>query len=367
MGKRAHGEGTITRRPDGTWVGQISLGYKADGKRNRPTVYGKTQKEVREKLFELKQRSANGLLATTKLTLTSYLERWLTEKARVLEPRTIRDYRYNIERHILPRLGGTRLEKLTPLAVQSMVSDIDDKSGTRTASYCRTILNGALVQAVKWQLIPRNVVEATEPLKVLKREMTIWTTDEAGRFLDVIQGHRLYALFYLVMSSGLRHGEVLAATWDDLEGHMLFVRKAKTRKGVRKVPLSPDVLDVLEQHRRRQGAEADRLGGAWPTTNLMFTSVVGTKLGQRSVTRTWHALQDRAGVPRARMHDLRHLHISLLVKQGVDPRTIADRVGHARASFTLDVYSHLFEEQRLAAAVSLKELLGVAKPPEELN
>lgn len=348
-------------------TGQISLGYKADGKRSRPTVYGKTQKEVREKLFELKQQSTSGILASTRLSVKAYLEKWLPEKARTLEPRTIKDYTYNITKYIVPRIGGTKLGKLTPLAVQSMMSDIDDKAGTRTANYCRTILNGALGQAVKWQLISSNVVEATEPLKETKREMTIWTTEEAVRFLDVILSHRLYGLFYLVMSSGLRHGEVLAVTWNDLKGNVLFVKKSKSKNGVRKVALSPDVLIELEQHRRRQAAEAAVLGAAWPGKNLMFTSTVGTKLGQRSVTRTWHNLQNKAKVPQARMHGLRHLHISLLVKQGVDPRTIAERVGHARASFTLDVYTHLFEEQRLAAAVSLKTMLGQDTPATDPN
>jgi integrase len=346
--KRAHGEGTITQRPDGTWTGQISLGYKADGKRNRPTVYGKTQKEVREKLFELKQQTATGMLSSSKLTVKAYLQRWMPEKARTLEPRSIRDYTYNIEKYILPRIGGTKLAKLTPLAVQNMVGDIDDKAGTRTANYCRAILSGALLQA----------------LKVIKREMTIWSTEEAARFLDIIEDHRLYGLFYFVMATGLRHGEVLAVMWDDLKGNVLFVKKSKSKKGVRKVPLSPSVLTVLEQHRSRQEAEAAYLGKAWPGKNLMFMSVVGTKLGQRSVTRTWHNLQDKAQVPRARMHDLRHLHISLLVKEGVDPSTIADRVGHARASFTLDVYTHLFEEQRLAAAIDLDDMLGRHKSPD---
>lgn len=259
-------------------MGQISLGHKADGKRNRPTVYGKVQKEVREKLFELKQQSANGTLSTTKLTLKGYLEHWIKEKARELKPRSTHDYRYNIEHYIVPRIGRLRLDKLTPLQVQMMMGEIDEDVSADRANKCRSTLRNALGQAVRWQLISRNPVEAVNPLKYEREEMQLWTPEQAAHFLDTAMEHRLYALFYLAMCTGLRSCELIGLRWQDVKGSTLHIRQTivkvgakqivetpKSKKGNRRVAITPDVIDVLEQHRKRQDAERHFLGEAGPT------------------------------------------------------------------------------------------------------
>jgi len=114
---------------------------------------------------------------------------------------------------------------------------------------------------------------------------------------------------------------------------------------------------VLEDHLERQHAERKQLGGAWPGTSLGFTSEVDTPIHPRNFERTWTKLRKRAEVPHARLHDMRHLHISLLVKQGFDPRAVADRVGQTDPAFTLRRYSHMFDEQRSAVAISITNLL----------
>jgi integrase len=380
MGKRAHGEGTISQRKDGTWEGKLSVGYKPDGKRDRRTVYGKTQKEVRAKLDELKQQLANGALSDTKLTVKAYLERWLPEKARHVEESSIESYERLIRVHIVPRLGRVQLAKLTALQVQTMMGEVADTVGVRTANASRTLLFSALKQAVRWQLISRNVVEAVDPLKQPTKEIRLWSTAEAVRFLDTIQGHRLHAAFYLEMSTGLRRGELLGLRWQDIDGNMLWVRQqltyskgrfifkaTKTERSTRRVAVSPDVLEVLELHRKQQEAERELLGEAWPSYDLVFTSEVGTPIHPRNFQRTWDKLKKKAQVPHVRLHDLRHLHVSLLVKQGFDPRTIADRVGHLDASFTLRRYSQMFEEQRQATAISITDLLTPQRPAQALN
>ena len=380
MGRRAHGEGTITQRGDGTWMGQISLGYDGEGKRKRKTVYGKTQKEVRAKLDEIKQQLASGTLSDTKLTVKQYLERWLKEKARSVKPRTVEIYKDWAERLVNPRLGSVRLGKLTPMQVQSMVSDIADKVGAPTANKVRKMLYGALKQAVRWQLVPRNVCEAVDPLKENPMRLTLWTSEHAVRFLSAARASRYYAAFYIIMVTGLRRGEVLGLEWGDLREDRLYIQRSytmsnkgpvwstpKTERGKRYVTLPADALDVLEEHRRRQEAERTFMGDSWPETDLIFTTEVGGPVSPSSFHTVWLRLQKEAEVPSARLHDLRHLHVSLLIKQGFDPRTVADRVGHSDPAFTLRRYSHMFEERRKAAAVNLADLLGADVPPDELN
>lgn len=372
--KRAHGEGTISKRPDGTWEAKVSLGYDADGKRRRKTVYGKTQKEVRAKLDEIKQQLANGTFSDVKLTVKSYLGQWLTEKARQVKPRTAEAYRYNVGKYIVPRIGGVQLAKLTPLQIQTMTSEIADASGARTANMCRTILYSALKQALRWGIIPRNPVEGVDRVKEHTQDMTLWTAAEAVTFLDAARSHRLYPLFYLAMSTGMRRGELLGLRWQDVKPGALHIRQSltvvgnqiaisvpKTEKGKRRVTTSPDMEEVLEAHRQRQDAERQLLG-EWPENDLVFRTEVGTPLHPRNLERTWYALQKKAEVRRVRLHDLRHLHASLAIQQGMDAKMLADRLGHSRASMTLDVYTHLFEEQRANSAVSLSVLLGSSKP-----
>lgn len=380
MSRRAHGEGTITQRQDGTWMGQISIGYDDHGKRKRKTVYGKTQKEVRSKVDEVKQQIASGTFSDSKLTVHSYLEHWLKEKERQVKPRTIELYRDWTKRHIVPRVGKTQLVKLTPIQVQTMMGELADTVGVSTANKCRKMLYGALKQAVRWQIVPRNVCEAVDPLKEQSRSMKIWESGDAVRFLDTIRAHRFYAAFYLAMSTGLRRGELLGLMWSDLRGDSLYIQRTltvtnkkvswstpKTNRGKRFVTLPADAIDVLEQHRKLQESEAATLGEAWPNSDLMFTSAVGTPVDPRTFSKLFTALQNKAEVPQVRLHDLRHLHVSLLVKNGVDPRTIADRVGHTDSGFTLRKYAHMFEEQRRAAAINLSDLLGSDTPQQRLN
>ena len=369
--RRGKGEGSILKRKDGTWQGQVSLGYDNDGKRRRVTVYGDTQREVREKLDKIKQQIVTDSFSQERLTTEAYLWRWHEVKSRQVKPRTVELYEKYIRTHINPRVGRTKLSKLTALQVQTMVGEIADTAGVRTANICRTILFSALKQAVRWQLLPRNVVEAVDPLKETPTKMKLWMPAEARRFLDTAREHRLYPAFYLLMSTGLRRGELLGLRWDAVQGDMLRVEQSlslvknkptlslpKTERSIRRVALSPDIVSLLAEHRERQAVERAYLGNAWTETGLVFTSEVGTALHPRNFERTWYTLLARAGVTKIRMHDLRHLHVSLLVKEGFDPRTIADRVGHIDPAFTMRRYSHMFEDQRRRAAVSLDELLG---------
>lgn len=180
------------------------------------------------------------------------------------------------------------------------------------------------------------------------------------------------------MSTGLRRGELLGLRWQDIKGETLTVRQTvvKTKGGglrietpknhkTRPVALSPDVLEVLLLHRQRQDAEralAADAGAPWPDNDLVLPSEVGTPIHPDNPRRTLNALYEAAGVPKVTLHDLRHLHSSVCIAQGIDPKMLADRLGHARASFTLDRYTHLFAEQRQRSGVSLLDFLPKGDP-----
>jgi integrase len=373
--RRAHGEGTISKRKDGRWEGRVSDGYTDKGTPKRPTVYGRTQAEVKQKLDLLKQRLQSGTYTASRLTVAVFLESYLVEKARDVKPSTLEQYEICVHRCIVPHIGGLRLDKLTPVQVQTFLGTIRDAFGVARAIKCRSVLFSAYKQAVRLQVVVSNPVEAVDRIPHKRREVTLWEAEEAAQFLTVAQEHRLYAFFYVTLATGLRRGELLGLRWQDIEASTIHVKQAyvkvrgklvlstpKNRNAFRSVAISPDVLEVLLLHRQQQEKERLSLGAYWPENDLVFTSEVGTPLNPDNLKRVRNALMDRAGVPRATLHNLRHLHASVAIESGMDAKMLAERLGHARASFTLDRYTHLFEAQRAKSAVSLPNWL---KPPQD--
>lgn len=230
--------------------------------------------------------------------------------------------------------------------------------------------------------IARNPVEPVAPFRDdRQKEDLVWEPSEAKRFLDVARTHRLFAAFYLAMATGMRHGEILGLRWQDVETDAInicqslvdlrgrFILSApKTRKGIRRVAIDPETKAVLDAHKRLHEVERHEAGEAWQPqapefADLVFTTRTGGALHPRNFDRVWYELMRRAEVRKIRFHDLRHLHVSMLVRAGLDLRAIADRIGHTDGSFTMRRYAKVLESQRRASAIPLLQLLE-PRPPE---
>jgi integrase len=408
--KAASGQGSIFDREiiraNGTsyirWEAHVSLGSDGSGKRKRKIVYGASQAEVVVKMDALKRQVATGSYSDDRHTLKEYLEEWLKHKELEVKPRTIESYRWLCETYVMPTLGGMKLKKLTTEHVRKLMQNQHAKVSAVSANKCRDVLSRALRQAVHDDLISKNPCEATKPLKVTPRQDVLWSNDETMLFLSAARVHRLYAAFYLALATGMRRGEVLGLRWQDLEGDTLYVRQnlislagsiafstPKTQSSTRRIMLDPETVATLEEHRLKQLSETKKLGESWQDEKhlgLVFTSEVGTPLHPRNFDRAWFVLQTKTRtayeklgqseeeqrarakqvaegkvLPHIRFHDLRHMHVSLLNKAGVDARTIADRIGHTDPAFTLKRYAHVFEDQRKAAAIPLLRLLSPPK------
>jgi integrase len=354
--RRGNGEGSIYRRNDGRWVGQY-LVHTTSGPKYR-YLYGKTRQVVAEKLTKaMAQRDSALAFETGKLTVAEYMNKWLTDSARNrLRPKTYEDYSGLTLRHIVPALGHIKLKNLTPLHVQQFYgAKLESGLSKRTVEYLHAVLHSALKQAVRWELVHRNVTEAVDPPRPERKERPTFNLDQARLFLEAAQDDGWGALYMLVIQTGMRRGELFGLRWDDvdLDNGWLHVRQAlahdgksfslpKTAKGRRRIRLTAEAVEALRKHRIAQHQERLQLGSDWRDHGLVFCSSVGTPMNPDNfIKRQYKPLLRRAELPYIRFHDLRHTFASLMMPHVKNPQIVQQMLGHSRISTTLDVYSHL--------------------------
>ena len=378
--RRGHGEGSIHYKADKElWCSVIDLGY-VEGKRKRKYLYGKTRKEVAEKLKVVLREQQQGLpVAVERQTVSQFLDRWLEDVVKQsTRPRTYDSYAQVIRLYIAPALGRHQLTKLEPQHIQAMMNDLlkrggQDKTGLspRTVSYTRAILRKALNQAVKWGQVPRNVAVLVDAPRAKRHTIAPLTPEQGRVLLTAVQGHRLEALYRVAVSLGLRVGETLGLRWEDinLEAGTLRVNMAlqrrkgsrelvepKTDQSRRTLSLPTVLIAALRVHRTRQLEERLAAGSAWHDQGLVFPSTVGTPVEPRNLTRHFKSVLQAAELPDIRFHDLRHTAASLLVAQGVHPRTVMEILGHSQISLTMNTYSHVLQPAQREAAAHMDTL-----------
>lgn len=369
--RRGNGEGSIYQRPDGRWTAQVTVGYNAQGKRVRKTVYGESKGEVQEKLTRLQNSKLDGMLTDTgRLKVAAYLDRWLADVARpTIRATTHVSYEGLIRNHISPRIGGIKLDKLTPAHVQGLYSALErDGASSTIRRQCHVVLNRALKQAVQWGMVPRNVCSAAKRPRDEEKEIQPLTAEQAQALLNAAAGNRLEALYVVAVTTGMRLGELMGLQWGDvdLEAGAIQVRRTlqevggkfslvetKTKKSKRKVDLPKLAVDALHEHRKRQLAAGHLAGG------YVFTDTAGGHLRRSNVHRySYKPLLKRAGLPTIRFHDLRHTAATLLLLDGVHPKIVQERLGHSKIGVTLDTYSHVLPTMQKEAAARLDRMFA---------
>jgi integrase len=370
---RGHGEGTITKRKDGRWEARVSL-PPAD----RRTIYGKTRREVQEKLTVALRDVQQGLpLPSGRQTLGQFITRWLQDAVKpAVAPATFDSYRRMANRHVIPELGRVPLDKVTPQHVQHLQSAMLSRGlSARTVVYARAVLRRALGQAVKWGLLARNPVPLVDPPKQQRHEADFLTADEAKRLMTSIAGDRLEPLILLTLVTGLRRGEVLSLRWQDLDldGGVVRVEgqyqkwdgawqwlPPKTHQSRRALALPPFVVQPLREHRLRQLEERLAVGAAWQDFDLVFCTAIGTPLDGPNLTRQFQRRLRRAGIRSIPFHSLRHSAATLLLARGLTLGQIQKVLGHSTVRLTADLYAHHVQEIAEQAAAEMQALFGRA-------
>ncbi|MGO9602508.1 MAG: tyrosine-type recombinase/integrase [Candidatus Binataceae bacterium] len=356
--RRGNSEGSIYQRKDGRWCGVVDLGWE-NGKRKRKSLYGTTRKEVAEALNNaLREKEQGFRVAFERQTVKDFLELWLTNSAKgSTRPRTFERYGQLVHLHIIPTLGTRRLEKLTVLDVQHLLNDkLSQGLAPKTVRHIRGVLATALGRALKWGLVHRNAAALTEAPRAVRSEIRVFSSDEARRFVDVVKGERLEALYLLAVTLGVRRGEVLGLKWQDVdfEAATIDVRASlqrvngnlelsepKTKRSRRQLPLLDFVARTLRTHKAHQSEERLAAGSNWQDMGFVFATRVGTPVDPANLLHDFKRMLRKGELPDIRFHDLRHSAASRLVALNVHPRVVMELLGHSQISLTMDTYSHV--------------------------
>lgn len=367
--RRGNGEGTIYQRAqDGRWYGVITLKDDAGGPVRRKYLSAKTRSEVVRKLKALQRQIDEGLTTSDEsVTVEILINRWRDDVLRhQVSANTVDNYMRVAIHHIIPTLGTKRLAQLTTndvdrLIAMKMKSDLAVSSVKRI----RSVLAQAIDQGMRWGWVNRNVATLARSPRMPRQEGRTMTPEQAQQFLESLHGHRREALYSLMLATGLRRGEALGLKWEDFDetkGLLHIRRQLLRQEGVlvttdtktfqsRRTVNVPSQMNVsLRQHRVRQDAERSAMGDAWTDTGFIFTSVIGTPFDPRNLLREFKKVCLDAGLGDWHLHELRHSAASLMLAHGVKLQVVSEVLGHASIRMTADVYGHVLDPDRQAAA-----------------
>ncbi len=347
----------------------------ATGKRRQKRVSAKTRRECETLIAELLAATNSGSsVAKDKATVAEFVDRWLEATEANVKPATARRYSDLMRLHVLPVIGGIQMQRLSALHIQELHARWREKGLSPTSCYhAHYILHRALSQAVRWRMLATNPCKLVDAPRRSTPETKTWDLAQVSAVLTAAASDDLEALWRLALLAGMRRGELLGLQWDDVdfERGTLAVRRTlsrgkggswelgtpKTTSGRRSIALPPSVVESLKRHRVQQLERRLALGPVWQDHGFVFTNAIGGPLHVNSLVARFGKLVAAAGVPRIRFHDLRHTSATLLLAQGVHPKIVQERLGHANIAMTLDRYSHVTMDMQRDAADALDATL----------
>lgn len=307
-------------------------------------------------------------------TVKEFILTWLcTIHRQQLKPTTFYSYEKIVRNHIIPGLGSIKLSDLKPSDIQKFYGEVLSKTckngrqlSPRTAQYAGAILKKSLKYALEVEGVLSFNPASRVPLpKSVPSVPTPWTFGELREFLGYAQSHRLFFFFRLSAYTGARRGELLALKWSDFDGKAITISKSRVlagkgvieqnatkggKGGQRRVALDPETIQLFTEHRKRQIEERLLMGASWTETGYLFVRENGDPLDIGTPTHLFKKLAEKTGLRSIRLHDLRHLHATELLRLGEPLHVVSDRLGHKDPMVTATIYAHVSNEQGESAS-----------------
>jgi integrase len=325
-------------------------------------------KNANEFKTNLEYQLRNGsYVAESVITVREFLNSWMKIKSKTIADNTIVAYNKSID-HINEHIGDMRLQKVTAVNIDTMYATLQEGLSGTTVLHLHRVLNQALKQAEKQQLINRNpCIYVDAPKKNKNNKAKFIHPDDISNYIKAFEGSYLYMGVVIAMFTGLRRGEVLGLQWQDVDfkRNMLNIRHNMTYKGlrlpksqeIRTVPMSNTVSKLLRQHKKRCLENKLVLGSDYFTSDFVVTREDGRLIDPREFSRQFGKVLKRNNLEHVRFHDLRHTTASLLIHEGEDMKTISEILGHSSISITADLYGHVLDEKKKGAINSLEKYL----------
>lgn len=376
--------GRVFRKPSGSYAYRVDVGLDpASGKRRQLQKSGfRTKAEASKALQEVLQSIADGSAVNrSSMSVASYFDEWMIGQRQRLKATTFASYLVAVNR-ITDHLGERRLKALTALEVESfyaLLAESGSRAGkplsAKSVRNTHVVLRKAMSDAERLGLVARNPVASARPPVVRRKEFQTWSGEEVRRFLDSVSDERLFVAYLMFATTGMRRGEVLGLRWSDVDLHrsQLAVVQTlttveyrpifttpKTKRSRRVVYLDAGTIAGLEAHRGRQQVERRAAGPDWcDEMDLIFRDEFGRPLNPDWFSVEFGRVCRGSGLPKIRLHDLRHTHATLALMAGVHPKVVSERLGHSSIGVTLDLYSHVTPALSRDAAESVaKEIFG---------
>lgn len=400
MAKRsAAGNGSLRHRPDGRWEARYIVGIDpGTGDYIRRSVYGKTQKEVREKLRAATTAVDEGTyFEPAKMTVGEWLDEWLALYTQDIKPLTYSSYEVHVRNNIKPYIGAIKLASLDAPTIQRMYNQLQKRTdgkkplSPKSIKNLHGVLHKCLKQAVDIGYIRTNPSDACVLPKIVKAEVQPLESDQIPVLYQALQGER-YRLVYLIdLFTGMRQGEILGLSWDciNFDTNQIYIKKQlqkqKKKDGkfyfaplknskTRTITVAPSVMVYLKEQKSKQAQMRLLAGPLWNPTgevykdssckalcndaNLVFTHEDGKHLVAMTVYKHFKKVMKKLDIPDKRFHDLRHSFATASLECGDDIKTVQANLGHATASFTLDVYGHASERMKAESANRMEQYIS---------
>jgi integrase len=344
------------------------------GKRTQKKKRGfNTKKEAELALGELLNDMRQGsYIEADNITLGEFIEDWLIEMKLTVAVSTYQSYFSFLKCHINPRLGQYRIQKIDSLIVQRFIYDLVEETDLNPNTIKKIIdtLKVVFRKAVQLKLVKENpVLNVTLP-KRSNDEMTVWDTEQVEQFIIHSKKHRFYTVYLIAVLTGMRKGEIVGLRWKDInfEEKIIYIRQiydpkakqfkigAKTSAGVRSIHIPKLLIEQLKKERKIVIAHKLKQGLNFNDNDLVVCTRYGNPLDSTTLSKRLKKQAIQLGLPPIRFHDLRHTHVTMLIKQNVNVKVISERVGHSSIQITLDKYSHVLPSMQKHVADELDKL-----------
>ena len=377
MAKAAQNAGSIRQRKNGKWEARVTIGTDSGtGKPIRRSIYGNTQTEVRKQMIAvLRELDKNTYQTPEKVTVAQWMEEWLsTFCANKVKPLTFQSYQGIIKNHIVPAIGSLKLQAVKGTHIQRLYNSMTAAGlSGKTVKNVSAVLHKAFGMAMKQGIIAANPCDAAELPKAERKEIRPLADDEIPLFLSAIDSSPMRNAYALCLFAGLREGECLGLSWGQVDfekGRITIsqqLQKEKTKGGryyiapttksgkPRTIEPPPIAFQYLRAERVKQMENRLKAGPAWNNPDdLVFTDEAGKHYAIVSFYKNFKRIAASIGRPDARPHDLRHTAAAVAIASGADIKSVQDLLGHATASFTLNVYAHTSEQMMKDTAARMQ-------------